>query len=304
MPKDYPTVSICMITYNHQDFILKAIEGVLNQETNFEFELIISNDSSNDSTHQIIQEVINNHPKARIISYTNQSSNIGMVANFNYVLNAAKGKYIALCEGDDYWTDNSKLQRQINFLDENEACSFSFHQAWREKKGIVNHDDVYPKFKKGLTILDEKSFFEVASVPTASVVYRNNITFPSLQHSHCDFMLYCTLLSKGRGGFINRAMSVYRMHDGGVTSQSDKNWYLERRIKELEIESHYIDYSKSVRVQIKKILVNNILFYLNYNRGKLSLTNKIKFTANMMAKKSFYKLSVASYLTLAKTLLK
>ena len=112
-----PTVSVCMITYGHEAFIEEAIKGVLMQETEFEFELIISNDCSLDATDSIIKKIIDTHPKGAIINYTSHEKNIGMMPNFIYALQRCRGKYVAVCEGDDYWTAPLKLHRQVAILE-------------------------------------------------------------------------------------------------------------------------------------------------------------------------------------------
>ena len=115
--KDSATaISVIMITYNHADYISKAIEGVLMQKTNFKVELIISNDASTDQTHQAIEEAIKVLPENVTVSYFNQKKNVGMMPNFLFVLQQAKSPYIAQCDGDDYWTDSNKLQKQFDFL--------------------------------------------------------------------------------------------------------------------------------------------------------------------------------------------
>ena len=109
-------VSVVMITYGHEKFIREAIEGVLMQECDFEVELILANDCSPDQTDSVIQDIIKNHPKGCWIKYIRQENNIGMMPNFIFALKQCKGKYIALCEGDDYWTDPLKLQKQRRVL--------------------------------------------------------------------------------------------------------------------------------------------------------------------------------------------
>src|SRR5574344_1891550 len=112
-------VSICMITYNQGKYIKNAIEGVLMQKTNFDFELIIGEDCSSDNTNSICVEYVEKYPdKIRLISY---SENQGMIKNFIRVLEESKGRYIAFCEGDDYWIDPFKLQKQFDFLENNSS---------------------------------------------------------------------------------------------------------------------------------------------------------------------------------------
>lgn len=122
--KREPLVSVCMITYNHELYIRQAIEGVLMQKTSFPIELIISEDCGTDATRSIIQEYQKKHPD--IIVADLPESNRGMMANSSHCLGLARGKYIALCEGDDYWIDPLKIQRQVAILEENENIGLCY----------------------------------------------------------------------------------------------------------------------------------------------------------------------------------
>src|SRR5688572_14136755 len=115
-------VSVCMITYGHEPFIREAIEGVLMQRVEFNIEFIIADDASPDGTEQIIKEYVLSHPKRHCIRYTKHESNKGMIGNLVWAIGECNGKYIALCEGDDYWTDPLKLQKQVDFLEQNNDC--------------------------------------------------------------------------------------------------------------------------------------------------------------------------------------
>lgn len=112
-------VSVVMITYGHEKYIRQAIEGVLMQQGDFDLELVIANDCSPDNTDAVVQDVLSHHSNAHWIRYVRHEKNIGMMPNFIFALQQAKGKYIALCEGDDYWTDPCKLQKQVDFLEAN-----------------------------------------------------------------------------------------------------------------------------------------------------------------------------------------
>ena len=115
-----PLLSILMITYNHESYIEQAIKGVFSQKVNFPVEFVISNDCSTDKTHQKIEEILKDSPENFTIKYYNHTENLGMMENFIFSLKQCHGKYIALCEGDDYWIDNNKLQKQVNFLAAND----------------------------------------------------------------------------------------------------------------------------------------------------------------------------------------
>lgn len=124
-----PEASVVMISYKHAAFIREAIEGVLMQECDFGVELIIADDASPDSTSEVVKELAS-HPNYDRVKYTKHATNKGMVDNFVWALNQAKGRYVALCEGDDYWTDPLKLQKQVDLMRRTKAdCCVTF---WRE----------------------------------------------------------------------------------------------------------------------------------------------------------------------------
>ena len=108
-------VSVCMIAYNHQEFISQALDSILQQKTNFPFEIIIGDDNSKDDTGKICRAYAAKFPGQ--IKYFHREKNMGMMPNMIDILNCCDGKYIALCEGDDYWTDEKKLQTQADFLE-------------------------------------------------------------------------------------------------------------------------------------------------------------------------------------------
>lgn len=112
-----PLVSVWMITYNHEKFIAQAIDSVIMQKTNFDYEIVIGEDCSTDRTREIVLEYKAKHPdKFKLLL---QEKNVGMMQNFIVTLKTCNGKYIALLEGDDYWTDPLKLQKQVDFLQAN-----------------------------------------------------------------------------------------------------------------------------------------------------------------------------------------
>ena len=122
-----PLVSVFMITYNHEKFIAQAIEGVLMQKTNFPFELIIGEDCSTDRTREIVVDYAQRFPE--IIKPILHEKNVGMKSNMNTCMQACSGKYTAICEGDDYWIDSLKLQKQVGFLEAHSDFSMCSTQS-------------------------------------------------------------------------------------------------------------------------------------------------------------------------------
>lgn len=300
-----PLVSICCTTYNHENFIRKCLDGFLIQQTNFSFEILIFDDASIDNTQTIIKEYVKKNRNIKTFLQKENQWSKGKYGLADWLFPAAAGKYIALCEGDDYWTDPFKLQKQVDFLENNKECVLCFHKSnkVRDTEKTKQKEDFYPK-DVILNVLNEEFFFDIPTIPTASVMFSNRIKFPEIYHSHGDFILYCTLLSHGKAGYIDEVMSVYKLHEGGVSSNYDSNSYLERRIKELEIEGKFKEFSFGVRNQISRILTKHIVYYLNKNRGNLSFSNKIGYFKILLGQKAFYNISFKEYMTLVKTLLK
>jgi len=215
-------VSICCITYNHEKYIREAIEGFLMQKTNFDYEIIIANDCSPDNTDAIVQEYIHHHPKGKLIKYFKHEQNLGMMPNFIFALKQCTGKYIALCEGDDYWTDPLKLQKQVDFMEANKEYSGCFHNAnvvdSNGKQIRVFHSEVLK------SSYDFEAMIQGLFVPTASLMFRNDKgiveSIKSLVQglSSGDRLLLALIASKGLIGYLDQNMCAYRKHVGGISS--------------------------------------------------------------------------------------
>ncbi|MEO8235847.1 MAG: glycosyltransferase [Flavobacterium sp.] len=254
-------LSVCMITYNHEQYITKAIEGVLMQETNFEYELVISNDNSPDKTDAIIQEIIAKHPKSNIIRYIKREKNLGMLNNSQETLKACEGEFIAICEGDDYWTDATKLQKQVDFLSENKEYAISFHKVQlHEPDGSIIDDNIthLPKDYKTIENLAQSGNF----MHTPSIMFRN-VTFNyPIQYEITpagDFFKQMLIAEHGKIHYIDEVMAVYR-NGVGVWSTKD---YL-HRIKSTAIMFIAIrDYFLEKNHPVTSILNDRIDVFLN-----------------------------------------
>lgn len=224
-------VSICMITYGQEKFIGQAIEGVLMQETNFEYELVIVNDCSPDNTHNIVTGYLNNHPKSNKIRYFRQEKNIGMMLNFISALEKCNRKYIAICDGDDYWTAPDKLQKQVDFLEANPTYAICFHKVKLLKEDQLVDDLLSNPPGEETDIHDLIKFRNFIHTP--SVVFRNKpLQFPA-QFALTpvgDYFMYILLTQDGsKIKYLKEVMAVYR-HGVGVYGKTTDNvqlwnWY-------------------------------------------------------------------------------
>lgn len=212
-------LSVCMITYNHAKYVEEAIRSVFEQETDFTLELVICDDCSSDQTPEIISRLIASAPFK--VQYHRNKLNEGMMPNFMQALKMCRGKYIAICEGDDYWTDHLKLQKQVDFLESSNDYVLCFHNAIvkYEQSGQEKLFNTYKrKTYYGSDLLKQWL------VPTASSVFRNCIPehFPDFFNNatHGDLALFLYLSEFGPMRLMEGVMSVYRVNDGGVTQHN------------------------------------------------------------------------------------
>ncbi|HWB24568.1 MAG TPA: glycosyltransferase [Chitinophagaceae bacterium] len=249
-------VSICCITYNQEKFIANAIEGILMQQTNCPVEIIIGDDCSNDGTGAICAEYAKNN--SGTIKLLTSEKNIGMMANFVRTLKACSGKYIALCEGDDYWCDKHKLQKQVDFLEANSNYALCFHRTYELRNDIL----VLPYQQKA----EEEHTFTIENLATAnfivtpSVVFRNNLftSFPSWIYNAPagDYVLHMLNARHGLIKYFPEPMAVYRIHDGGIWSSTEG---LKRLEKMVLLLSYLLqeDFSSDVKQILQKQLNKN-----------------------------------------------
>lgn len=219
-----PLVSVRTSTYNHGKYIKYCIEGVLMQKTTFPFEFIIGEDCSTDETREIVFEYAKKYPD--IIRVITADYNVGSKANGRRCIRACRGKYMAICEGDDYWTDPLKLQKQVDFLEANPNYVFCCHRfkMYDEdtKKWLPEYAYSFYKDGKDL-VIDEKLMLKTwVTQPLTSVIvmehYKTISTLVSKYKYSRDVHTYYFLLKLGKGISLNQSMGVYRLHRGGIAS--------------------------------------------------------------------------------------
>lgn len=262
---DKPVVSICCITYNHEPYIEDALEGFLIQETDFPFEILIHDDASTDRTAEIIREYEAKYP--RLIKPIYQVYNqylINKALPFVNCSKSADGKFIAICEGDDFWCDPRKLQIQVDYLNNNPEVVISAHDAYIiDENGTKIKDSKLPK-NHHRDFSGEDLILGKAWLLTMNWVYRNVEVFSAKEQSHVtnlDNFIISRLGSFGGSHFHNEIEpSAYRVHSGGVwskISEIDKKdsqlntWFwmyrYYQRIGEVKYARHYwVKYLRSL----------------------------------------------------------
>jgi glycosyltransferase involved in cell wall biosynthesis len=235
-----PLVSISCIAYNQEKYIRDALEGFLIQKTDFPIEIIIHDDASTDNTAGIIKEYENKHPGLikPIYQKENQYSR-GIKPSPNFVWPKCSGKYIATCEGDDYWTDPYKLQKQFDFLEKHPECSVCFHNV----SMVFENGKVSCPYhtKKLKPILKLRDMLNQNYIPTCSQLFRkNNLSYEFLEsfrsHLFSDWPLHILNAQHGDIGYLDEIMGVYRVHGGGVWSSGYASLEGKIKLKESEIK--------------------------------------------------------------------
>ncbi len=268
-------ISIVTLTYRHENYIRQAIESVLLQSGDFELELIIADDNSPDNTPQIVNDIIQSNPKAEaFIKYTRHANNRGVINNFNWALNQCTGKYIALCDGDDYWTDSLKLRKQIDFLEANSSYAGCFHNTM-----IRNENEINPSLKPWRdyykqTFFLEDTISELALFHTSSFLFKREfLVFPKWfsEVQSVDMALFTIIASKGPLYRIEDNMSVYRKNETGITNCIKENEYHTNRIELFKYFKSFLNGKENEKIKIvsdfhKKQLKKN---------KKTSLKNKL-----------------------------
>ncbi len=273
-------VSICMITYNHARYILDAIQGIIDQHTGLEFELIISNDCSPDNTDEVVQQFIHEHPAAaERIRYFSHKKNLGVMNNFIFVLSQCSGTYIALCEGDDYWSNPEKLQRQFDFLESNPSVGLVHSDC------DIKYEDTGELRRNGNAGLQLEGIGREQviarllefryKVRTATAMFRREI-FDSFRAEFfndirdfrmADTPLWLELARRAEIGYMNEVTTVYRVVAGSASNKKSPREHLAFVVSMYEMRLHYI----------RKYNIRNS--FLNFAVPARYYINKVKLEA-------------------------
>ncbi|NVO02107.1 MAG: glycosyltransferase [Bacteroidetes bacterium] len=266
-------LSVCCIAYNQEKFIAQVIESFLFQKTTFSYEIIIHDDASTDNTAKIINEYALKYPDIifPIFQKENQfSKNINPA--YEFVIPKCKGKYIAVCEGDDYWTDPYKLQKQVDFLEVNQEYSMCFHQALVKFEDVKGKDHLFCESD----ISETTGVEEIITrwyIPSCSIVF-NSIVFEIPNWFNYiyngDYGLLLMLADKGKIKYIPELMSVYRKHSTGFSYTIKSKFIWEQKIKVLQYFDLYSNFKYHTLIE------NQVKAYFN-DYEKIILAPKNNF---------------------------
>lgn len=280
-----PLVSISCITYNHESYISKAIEGFLLQETTFQVEILIHDDASLDKTADVVRIYEAKYPQLikSVYEKENQYSKSGFA--FSHLeLARAKGKYIAICEGDDYWTDPLKLEKQVEFLEKNNQYSLVCHDAVKINE-ITNTSTLFFGPTKKKQVCSTKDALNTHFCPTASIVFRKQALLPLSNLSFVadvgDQGLVQLISLKGLLYRMYDAMSVYRKTATGASeaNRKDLEGSLNKRINALKSLNKISRYKYQRYILLENLLIKNRIYLL---RSK----SKVKTTVLKLCRKT------------------
>ncbi len=215
-------VSIKCITYNHEPYIRQCLEGFVMQKTNFRFEAVVHDDASTDGTADIIREYAEKYPDIIKPIYETENQYSKKDGSLGRIMDAAcTGKYIAMCEGDDYWTDPLKLQKQVDFLETHLECSMCSGGIRKIYEGKVVDTVLFKKGNKIGFLYDINNYNNYAYSWTLTICYRRDILPENWAQKYKysrDVVLIYELLKAGKGYYISELLADYRIHRGGVAS--------------------------------------------------------------------------------------
>lgn len=258
-----PLVSVCIITYNHENYIRQCLEGVVMQKTKFQFEVIVGEDCSTDKTRAIVEEFEARYPD--IIKPVYHAINVGGARNgYEFCYPRLKGKYIAICEGDDYWTDCDKLQKQVDFLEANPEYILSFHRV-----GSVDENDVFINGQEASSKIlkyNKKDIFHI-SIPTLSVVFKKcfDVIPPEMFKAKSgDTFLFGLLSGYGKAADLGFLGAMYRKHSGGVYSPKSVVDQFTQAIETRKLMKQCSLFAKEQKREINREIINRKILYIKY----------------------------------------
>jgi glycosyltransferase involved in cell wall biosynthesis len=260
-------VSICCITYNQEKYIHEALDGFLMQKTNFKFEIIIGEDSSTDQTQNILLSYQEKHPS--LINIITYEKNVGGIQNQINVLNAASGKYIAMCDGDDFWTDPLKIQKQVDFMQQSQDCVICCHytRVIDENGNLISENEapIPLNFDYEDVLLGRKEETRICSLMMRNHEFIKNISEQDwyYQAAGADtfLKLYALATTQGKIYVLPEVMAVYRIHKDGIWSLIDAKVRKRKMINDFNIIIKNFKYSNQHKNELlKKYLFDFFLF--------------------------------------------
>lgn len=258
-------LAVLVTAFNHEKYIAECLDSILNQETDFDFYIFIGEDDSIDATRAICIEYANRYPKKiKLIQHNKENKtyyNGRRTGKFNFMYDmlSIKSEYIAICDGDDYWTDNKKLQKQVDFLGNNTAYTLCFHDVLMKYEKDEASNRCYSADRVLLQesrAIDQLTICRNGNViPTTSLVFRNSkhlIDDHYVNIAFADLPLILHLLSHGKGYYMHENMGVYRQHNSSLWKAKDRQYILKNTVAAQDVLQEQIALGKQEKRALNK----------------------------------------------------
>lgn len=277
-----PLLSILCITYNHDKFIGEAIDSWLEQKIDFKIEIIIGDDCSTDNTVQEIKKYLKSNNYIKLIE---RGKNIGFMNNFIDTYKQCNGKYIAICEGDDYWSDKNKLQMQVDFLENNKDYVLTHTNVF-----TLNNENKLTQLKPD-NYCSKNNIYNKNEISTLTAVFRNfNLDFSEKwsQFMMADWPLWISLSEKGRFKYFGEKTGVYRINPTGIWQNGWKDKVgSDRLLNEVAVLNYFLKKGTNNKKVVQNAIINKLIKVANfYNKSKSYKLNFNKLNLKYALKSS------------------
>jgi len=274
-------LTVCIVTYNHEAYIEQCLESVLAQQTNFKYVIHVGEEDGPDGTRDIVEKYARKYPdKIRLFKWLKKDKILvnGLSTgryNFKETLKSASSKYVAYCDGDDYWTDPLKLQKQVDFLEAHPDYALCFHDV-----------DIFDQDKR--KVLPNTSTREVPAttdvmelangnyIHAASIVLRNDFSFPDWFDKVYlgDWVFYMLHIKNRKIRKFHEVMAVYRIHKSGIWAKQNRKLRIRHTVESMELVLEHLENSQQVKHALKKTIRK--LHSQLESDPKISLIQRIK----------------------------
>ena len=291
-----PKASIIILTYNHERYVEQTLDSILNQKINFPIQIIVADDGSNDKTLEIVKSYRNQHQQITLLEHV---KNEGVLKNVFRIFPEIKSKYIALLDGDDCWTNEHKLQKQVNFLEQNSDYSACFHDA-----KIVHFDaantilfNSFEKYSENYCYPTEVNPWDLLNrliIPTSSMLLRTTFIEKENLNLIVDdysiaWKLSCLAIKRSKFFYFKKTWSIYRNHPKGISKKRETSFHLSHVnfLKSLLTDDHY----SLFKFELYKTIVNeyqNAMYKMQEEKVKPTFKLRMDYIkANILKTKYF-----------------
>lgn len=315
-------VSICCLVYNHEKYLRRCLDSLLEQETNFKYEILIHDDASTDKSPDIIREFEKKYPEIiKPIYQTENQYSKGINISWTYQYPRARGKYLAWCEGDDFWSDSKKLQLQYDVLEKHENCGFCTHSVLAVLEDETITHESYPNFELQEGTLKSEKWMEYLLkenkyiFQTSSYFMRKEIVRTGKKEipefvklaSVGDIPLMLMAALKGDAYFIKKQMSCYRKNSNGswnvriCNNKKKRIESIEKYIASLKAYKEFSNHKFDEYVDIK-ILWNKFSILLLEGKYRELFQDRYRYILKRRSKKEIIYLWISAYIPWIKKL--